>query len=524
MAQEPSTSQQSVTNLIRAEAQRQGVDPDLAVKIATVESGLNPQAKNPKSTAAGLFQLLEGTRKQLGGDPNKRFDPLENARLGVRLIKQNQGQLMASLGRDPSSHELYMAHMFGPTGAVKLIQSDPNTPIQNAVMQFSKPKVADRIVRDNRLSGTVGDVVARFEQKFGKKAASQQKTAPANKKPAAPEGPIPFMTGFDFAELGPAYQAAFASVALADMDEDEKKTEEVAEPQVAEPSASRALAQLNMPNVYAFADGGDVSKEELVAPPVVVTPEKGKAKAMLDQLLEKRKQLTSTIPGMAADIGASIVNPAYGTAASAADFETARREGDVLGMGLAGIGMVPVFGGMVRGGGRLLQKIGEEGAESGGSRETMKSVLGDYPRRVKQVWADLTDEGVFSSPRYLKNRLEDAAKLDLLSEEQLKNAREAVSLFERKMIDEDTLNNVLTRNIFSPLTSVWTRFERTVGYIPTKLSKLAERRAKREQTRRQSAQAFDDMFRDESGLTIKEQLDQLNIWGPNPPKPPKSKE
>jgi hypothetical protein len=112
------------------------------------------------------------------------------------------------------------------------------------------------------------------------------------------------------------------------------------------------LAGLQIPSFAAFAKGGEADKEELVAPPVTVTPEekpKSKAKAMLDQLLEKREELTSTIPGMAADIGASIVSPAYGTAASAADFETARREGDVLGMGLAGIGMVPVAGPLLKG-------------------------------------------------------------------------------------------------------------------------------------------------------------------------------
>jgi len=343
-------AQESVTSLIRAEAQKQGVDPDLAVQIATVESNLNPQAKNPKSTASGLFQLLEGTTKELGGDPKKRFDPLENARLGVRLIKQNQGKLMTSLGREPSSHELYMAHMFGPTGAVSLIKSDPNMPVQKAVLQFSNPKTADRIVKDNRLSGTVGELLGKFQQKFGGKPAPKAAPAPA-KKPAAPEGPVPFMTGFDFADLGPAYQAAFASVALADMEEKEEKPEEVVE-ETPEPRASRALAQLSLPSVKAFADGGDVNKEELVAPPVVVTPEKkpaSSAKAMLDKLLQKRKEATSTLPGMAADIGASMLNPAYGTAASAADFEIARRENDLLGMGLAGAGMVPVAGPLLKG-------------------------------------------------------------------------------------------------------------------------------------------------------------------------------
>jgi hypothetical protein len=107
--------------------------------------------------------------------------------------------------------------------------------------------------------------------------------------------------------------------------------------------------QLNFFVRQNFATGGEAKAEK--APPVVVTPEKpvSSAKSMLDRLLEARKEATSTLPGVAADIGASIVNPAYGMAASAADFETARREGDLLNMGLAGIGLIPGIGPALKG-------------------------------------------------------------------------------------------------------------------------------------------------------------------------------
>lgn len=51
---------------------------------------------------------------------------------------------------------------------------------------------------------------------------------------------------------------------------------------------------------------------------------------------------------IAADIGAGFV-PGIGTAMSARDFERARRDDDMLGMGLSGLGMIPVVGGMARG-------------------------------------------------------------------------------------------------------------------------------------------------------------------------------
>ena len=222
-----------------------------------------------------------------------------------------------------------------------------------------------------------------------------------------------------------------------------------------------------MPSLQAFAKGGEVYE----APAVVVTPEekpKTEAKSMLDKLLEARKEATSNIPGMAADIGASMVNPVYGTAASAADFETARREGDLLGMGLAGAGMVPVFGGMVRGGGKLLQRIGKEGAGSGGifgSKEALKTSLGDFPAQVKQAWFDLTDEALYKDPAKMEKVLDEATRLDLFKEEQINNAKEAIDLFKKKMIDEETLDTVLTKNITGPLTNVWSKLEKQIGHI-----------------------------------------------------------
>lgn len=51
---------------------------------------------------------------------------------------------------------------------------------------------------------------------------------------------------------------------------------------------------------------------------------------------------------VAADIGAGFI-PGVGTAQSARDLERARREGDGLGMGLAGLGLIPFVGGITKG-------------------------------------------------------------------------------------------------------------------------------------------------------------------------------
>lgn len=46
---------------IRQEAEAQEVDPNLAVLIAYCESRLDPKAKNPNSTASGIFQFIRST-------------------------------------------------------------------------------------------------------------------------------------------------------------------------------------------------------------------------------------------------------------------------------------------------------------------------------------------------------------------------------------------------------------------------------------------------------------------------------
>ncbi len=67
---------------------RNGV-PEAWVWIAEVESSLNPAARSPVG-AAGLFQLMPGTARQLGlrpdAQPDERLDPLKNADAAARYL------------------------------------------------------------------------------------------------------------------------------------------------------------------------------------------------------------------------------------------------------------------------------------------------------------------------------------------------------------------------------------------------------------------------------------------------------
>lgn len=71
-------------NIIVEEARKQGVNPQLALSVAFAESNFNPLAVSPKG-AIGLMQLMPGTAKELGVDPN---DPAQNVQGGIRYLKQ----------------------------------------------------------------------------------------------------------------------------------------------------------------------------------------------------------------------------------------------------------------------------------------------------------------------------------------------------------------------------------------------------------------------------------------------------
>lgn len=100
---------------------RHGVDPNAMLVIAYLESRGNPNAKNPKSSAKGLFQFIDSTAKQYGH--TNRFDAAESSDAAARLARDNTVILERVLGRKPTTGELYLAHQQGAGGAAKLLSN-----------------------------------------------------------------------------------------------------------------------------------------------------------------------------------------------------------------------------------------------------------------------------------------------------------------------------------------------------------------------------------------------------------------
>ena len=158
------------------EAQMQGVPAAVALQISGVESNFDPKARpidpktgKPRSSATSFFQVIDETFKGLGGDPKKRNDPMENIRVGIKSLAQNQAALTKTLGRPPKPQELYTTHFLGTDTGSKLLSADPNTPI-SAFLDKTDPKNKEKILTANPevLGGkkTVGDVLAWTQKKM----------------------------------------------------------------------------------------------------------------------------------------------------------------------------------------------------------------------------------------------------------------------------------------------------------------------------------------------------------------------
>ncbi|MFD1776646.1 transglycosylase SLT domain-containing protein [Paenibacillus rhizophilus] len=60
-------------------------------ELVARESSYNPNAKNPKSSASGLFQFLDGTRANYGGRKVDWNDPYQQAVNGIQYVVDRYG-------------------------------------------------------------------------------------------------------------------------------------------------------------------------------------------------------------------------------------------------------------------------------------------------------------------------------------------------------------------------------------------------------------------------------------------------
>lgn len=156
---------------IARKAQQAGIPPNVALTIAHIETGgsFSHTAKNPTSSAHGLFQVLDKSWSNLGGGDRANID--EQIRIGFKHMKQAESHIKKSIGRELQPHEHYLGHLLGPGGAAAVLKADPNAKLIDVVRKYD-PKNANDIVKNNAMEGmTVGQAIGKWRNKWNSLSA-----------------------------------------------------------------------------------------------------------------------------------------------------------------------------------------------------------------------------------------------------------------------------------------------------------------------------------------------------------------
>lgn len=148
--------------IINDAAATHNVDPGTLSRIAQIESNGNPNAKNPNSSASGMFQFTSGTAKAYGlSDPS---DPVASADAAARKVSDDSAMLKKSLGRDPSPAESYLAWQQGPSGANALLSNPGDNAIDTLARVTKNRKTAEDSIINN--GGNADMTAAEFTGKW----------------------------------------------------------------------------------------------------------------------------------------------------------------------------------------------------------------------------------------------------------------------------------------------------------------------------------------------------------------------
>jgi hypothetical protein len=150
-------------------------------RTAFLESGGDPLAQNPESSAGGLFQFIDDTAKGYG--VKDRFDPVQATDGAVDVAVDNMRTLTAALGREPTGAELYLAHQQGGGGARALL-SNTSANVVDALAPLYKGdrERAARAVRLNK--GNVNMTAGEFASLWLDRYNNAKTIAPTAGTPA----------------------------------------------------------------------------------------------------------------------------------------------------------------------------------------------------------------------------------------------------------------------------------------------------------------------------------------------------
>lgn len=223
--------------------------------IVGAESGGNPNATNPNSSASGLGQFINSTwvstlrqhRPDIASGKSDadlialKADP-QLSREMTGAYADDNGKILQGAGVPVTPGSTYLAHFAGPQGAVSVLKADPNTPISEVLTPGA-------VKANPFLQGmTAGDLQAWADRKMGgKQAAPVAPSAPAAPATAPqPTQAIPQQSAPIFAP--PPAQSQPAPQGQ-QMQANQAPMQTLATPQVASPTSifGQMPAEMNQP-------------------------------------------------------------------------------------------------------------------------------------------------------------------------------------------------------------------------------------------------------------------------------------
>ncbi len=94
---------EDIKEYIRFSAKALDVDENLALDLAFWESGYNPKAQNPNSSAGGIYMFIDSTWKMFCQSKTykpSKYEPKDNISCAMRLLR-NKKTLRQHWGADP---------------------------------------------------------------------------------------------------------------------------------------------------------------------------------------------------------------------------------------------------------------------------------------------------------------------------------------------------------------------------------------------------------------------------------------
>jgi hypothetical protein len=216
-----------VNNAIAEAANKHGVDPNLLMTFARIESGGRPGVQT--GSYKGLFQLSSAEFRKHGGEGDI-FDPAANADAAAAKLKTEAAEFEQKYGRAPTPLDLYLIHQQGEGGYEAHIANPDRAAWESMAStaegrekgtRWAKQAIWGNIPDDvkKRFPGgvesvTSGDFIQLWQEKvdrLGGESGEIRIAQAEGPKSDAYEGPYKFLSADDRQELARSARARIRS-------------------------------------------------------------------------------------------------------------------------------------------------------------------------------------------------------------------------------------------------------------------------------------------------------------------------